>query len=51
MVRQRAKIGCGRHGAGSGKSKVKVTILAELEKGFNKGKLRNGVMEPLRGQI
>ncbi len=28
--------------------KVKVTIRAESEKGFDKGKLQNGVMEPLR---
>jgi hypothetical protein len=27
--------------------KVKVTIRAESEKGFDKGKLQNGVMEPL----
>jgi hypothetical protein len=29
-------------------SKVKVTILADSEKGFDKGKLQNGVLEPLR---
>ena len=28
--------------------KVKVTIHAESEKGFDKAKLQNGVMEPLR---
>ena len=28
--------------------KVKVTIRAESETGFDKGKLQNGVMEPLR---
>jgi hypothetical protein len=28
--------------------KVKVTIRAESEKGFDKGKLQNGVLEPLR---
>jgi hypothetical protein len=28
--------------------KVQVTIHAESEKGFDKSKLRNGVMEPLR---
>lgn len=28
--------------------KVKVTIHAESEKGFDKGKLQNGVLEPLR---
>jgi hypothetical protein len=28
--------------------KVKVTVRAESEKGFDKGKLQNGVMEPLR---
>ena len=28
--------------------KVKVTIRAESEKGFDKAKLQNGVLEPLR---
>src|SRR5262245_11539234 len=28
--------------------KVKVTVHAEAEKGFDKGKLQNGVLEPLR---
>jgi hypothetical protein len=28
--------------------KVKVTLWAESEKGFDKGKLQNGVLEPLR---
>jgi hypothetical protein len=28
--------------------KVKVTVRAESEKGFDKGKLQNGVLEPLR---